>query len=451
MIEAKIERELQGYVPDAQVDKLTFDDVWQLYNEVSGHPKLLEEMIQRQVVDVAKLRALALQDLEASLVNKPEPVTTTMKPSAPPMEEESAEQVLGGAKSSIQVHEGIIINNNSDNNGTHFFGRWPGLSNATAPRNIIVRIRTYGAFLQAFIGIPHQVLAAALRNDAEVLAMSFDQLINANVRDLLSGPSPLFSAELLRFKAIEYLSLRSPKFETFVNTYGRWLIDEHIIPASDFTLIFNRDCIEALDAVTLLDQWYEWPIKPHGHSLGLSNAALQLLMSLHKQLQVARDSFDTEAKRSKRQYTTEVNRLERRKKDALATATTPSTSSISPSASNDLGQVPIVHVNKNGSVKVTGTEQTLASSSSSSASGPSTERVVAEIDGEEMKLQNQLDLDTNRNKKSIETVAQAINDAWRNFLHPELLKSASPSPSNSVQVSLNINLLGGVNVSAGNH
>lgn len=452
MVKAKIERELQGYVPGAQVGKLTFDDVWQLYNEVSGHPTLLKEMIQREVIDVATLRALVLEDLEHSLANRPEKVlgtTGSTNPSAPPMDDD-------GVPESFVVHVESVTKNtggstNTDIGGssitTRNFRRWPGLSDTGGPRHLIYRLRTYGSFLQAYLGIPQQVLQAALRNDAEVLSMTFSQLMGAQVRDLLSGPSALFSGELVRYKAIEYLNIQSPKFDTFINSFGNWLIDDGIIPASDFTHIFRRDVIEALDATTILDQWYEWPIKIYGHSLGLSTAALQLLMALNKQYQIAKNSFETEDKRLTKQYKAEVARLETRKQQVLSAASTPSSSTPNANTSNSNGQVPIVHVNKNGSVKVTGAEPSTATT----PAVPATDRIEAQFGVEEMQLQDQLDVDSTKNKKSYEEIISAINEAWRNFLHPELAKPTSSNTNNTVQLNLNFSLFGGgLNVSPSN-
>jgi hypothetical protein len=412
MIAAKIEREIQGFIPGVQMGKLNFDDVWQLYNEVSGHHKLLEEMIQRKMVDVQLLRSIAMADLERSLSNADQ---TSGKPSGPPAEEDFP-----------------VITSNA-------FRRWPGLRDV-GPRNLVYRILLYGSFMQAYLGVSAAVIQAALRSDGDIIAMTFDQLINANVRQLLTGPNPLFSAEILRYKGVEYIQHRSPTFGGFINSFGKWILDEHIMPASDLAALFQRDCIDKLDAVTLLDTWYEWPIQDYGHSLGISPAQQQVLAALYKQLQVARSGHQSEAKRSRKAFDHGVVTAQQNRDRLLGQQPTSIPSSSSQSASSSqTNEIPIVHVKNNGTVIVTGTE----------ISKPSVtpERLAAEYDLEEMRLQEQMDTELSKSRKSLEDIEKAINDAWKDFLHPELAKKPE-STASPVQLNLNFSLLGGLNLSA---
>jgi hypothetical protein len=426
MMEAKIERELQGFIPGVQASQLNFDDVWQLYNEVSRHPKLLEEMIQRKIVDVSELRKLAMADLEQSLSHTDQTAgNPSTKPSGPPADETVP---FLASKS---------------------FKRWPDLPDS-GPRHIVYRLLTYGPFLQAYLGISPAVLQAALRSDPDVIDMPFDQLISANVRQLLAGPSPLFDHDIVRYKAQQYLVQRSPTFPLFIASFGKWLFDEHVIPASMLAEQFQRDCIDLLDCVTLLDTWYEWPIQHYGHSLGVTAAQQQLLASLNKQLEVARQAYQSEAERNRKKFKTGVSKAQTERDRRLASrndsaaASSSSRHSTSHQGTNST-EIPIVHVSSNGTAHVTGN-----SSDAAFPTPPQTvERINADFDSEEMRLQEELDEQLLQGKKSLDEVLAGINEAWRLCLHPELAKATGSSSSSPVQLNLNFSLLGGLNVTAG--
>lgn len=423
MVQAKLEREMAGYVPGAQTSRLSFDDMWQLFNEVSRHPKLLQELLQRKLVDVTELRNRALEDLERSLSNGDQTSQNTgIKPSGPP------------------VDEGVAIM------ATQVFKRWPGLSDS-GPRHLIHRLVEYGDFLQAFLGIPAAILQAAVRSDPDIKDLTFEQLMASEFRPLLSGSPPLFDHGIVRSKAQLHLTQHNPTFGLFITSFGKWLFTENILSIELLATQFQRDCINALDCVTLLDTWYEWPIQANAHKLDITPAQQQVLASLYAQLQTARNSHQKTSKHNRQTFDSGVKKAQstRDQKLKLRKQAEAGSSSSPASSSANSNEIPIVHVKSNGSTSVSG----FSSSTPPVDAANTEERINAEYDSEEMRLQEELDEKLLSSQKSLDEVVRTINESWSRCLHPELAKGDGSGSNGGVQLNVNLSLLGGLSVSAG--
>ena len=501
MIAAKIERELLGFVPGVERREMKFDDVWQLYNEVSGNRHLLKELIQRGLIDVAELRKMAVKDLEYSLKEgaKDENKLSTQYqqytastaqgnsrvaissqsgeidpniPSAPPSEDVEVDEgkiyqqtnnlpfPVDASPSSSDAHLDIIAKYSlqESNWSSHIFKRWPTL--ITSPRDqssstlssisfsssshhtsrghyshsnhassagagqerrtLLFRMRLYSSFLMAFIGIPAALISAALNKDAELEDMSFEEALEDGICELSIGPSALVSPMIIRGKCSEFIHRTGTTFDQFVEKNGRILLDEGLIDPSLLSPLFFRDCLQKLSCVDLLDEWYEWPIQRWGKELGLDEKSLRLLSSLSSQLSSARLTFTNDIsgyletqrkdlKRAKKRRAREEEKIaSERAKEESSNQSSPSKHGSSTRGSSHP---------KSSSTNLTSSSSQYSSSSASQSTHPSIERLDAELDLEEMRIQEVYDHNALTAKRRLEESERHINDAWRALFH----------------------------------
>lgn len=387
MIEAKIKREIEGFIPGvASNDPLTFDELWQHYNR-SGSQLLLLEMLQRDLISVDKLKQLAMADLEKSLAYGE--AQTQGNPSAPP-EDESLLEV------SFPVWKGLPIEHQGQEQ-----------------RTLLLRMQQYGTFLQQRLKIPVSVLQAALAADPTVLAMTFPQLIHNNVKELLRGATPLIAPTFIRHKGIEYLHTVDPKFPTFIASFGHWLIDDQVMQASDFAYIFQRDCLNTLSAVELLEEWYEWPVQHYGHSLGISAPQQRVLDDLYKQLVAAKKDYLSGNHAAQENYDKELKKAKARKRERKEDAKSKATS----------GDIPIAHVNSNGSVTVTSNTSATASNKHSHRD-PAYDSEVTDLEEDKLAAEK-------RAEHAYEAAKASINSTWLAYGINATSSSSYPPPAAS--------------------
>lgn len=515
MMEAKVERELKGFVSGVERREMKFDDVWQLYNETSGQPRLLLEMIQRGIVDKAVLREMAMKDLEYSLEGEEKmrrekgkrspslrsqattrplprglgsvvnPLELEGAPSGPPAAEIELEEEMSKRSENLPVADFATA---SAFFASVNFSRWPTLKDKDLMkrtesrkrgvvyeheerRSLLKRMGEYSDFLQVVLEIPPSLIAMALNSDLEVAYMSVETLIAEGGRKMAGGELagrrkgksnasdvPLLSTHLLRSKALESLDhaalTATVSFGDWLEAAdGRWMVDEGILQPADLSFLFARSCLLSLDAVRLLDYWYEWPIKTHGYELGLSQAAMLLLSSLSSQLSSARDTYQRQSllahstsssqlKQAKIKRDMQLEALEaEKKKNEIQQKQTKSSSSSSSSShgsksSSSSHEIPITHVRPDGSTRVTGISSPSPSSPSPS---PSPERIAAEFDIEEMAVQEKLDRDLTAAKDALDKAEAHINSAWQSLFAPISLDAHKPSSSAQSPSSNNVN------------
>lgn len=465
MMQAKVERELLGYVPGVEKREMKFDDVYQLYTEVSSYSRLLRDLIQREIIDIVELRRMAVRDLEYSLdsgrksnQNSSSSAASSSAPSslkshvshvvidplddsiptAPPHEDDEAEtmnQINGVSSSSslpsssfspeIKDTDGILATYSAHdwNNPSNHFKRWPTLEMSSShpkKRTLLYRMRLYSAFLIAFVGVPSSLITAALDADSELAAMSFEEAIEEGICDLSLGASPILPSSIIRSKCTHFLSLPSSKFDRFVELNGRLLLEDKIIDASLVAPLFIRDCIQRLSCVDLLDEWYDWPLKGWGKELGLDDKQIRLLSSLHSQLSSSRLHFSSEIdgfretqrrdlKKAKKRITQEIEKI-------ASEASTQATSNESTSHTNDKHASKKKRQSSKPSTTPSAYTEATNSSNSSTAPHPSIERLNAELDLEEMRIQETYDHSALNAKRRLEDSERLINESWKAVL-----------------------------------
>lgn len=491
MMQAKIERELLGYVPGVERREMKFDDAWQLYNEVSGNPHLLKDLIQRGLIDTMALTNLALKDLEYSLNNAPHasneihsnthtkhlthgpssssshlhshsssssssasalithPSTTKAHgsvndthssshpisheddslPSAPPSLEFEEEMELNdiiashnlnnAPNSEIDATSNIIAlhSANALSKSSRHFSRWPTLpaltgKNTHVTRTLIFRMRKYSSFLISHVDIPSAIISAALDADAEMRSMSFEQALDEGACDLIVGSSPLLNPAFIRSKCIEFLSKRTTTFDKFVVHNGRFLLENSIVEPSLVGPLFNRDCIQKLTCVALLDEWYEWPIKAYGKEMGLDEKLIRLLASLSSQLQTARLHFSSEVESYRDTQARDLKKAKKRKAKEVEKLLIKVKTEVEAAHKETAGS-------KNKAKRTTNSHQppTSVTVQESLSEHPTMERLDAEFDLEEMRIEETYDHAALGAKRRLENAENHINSSWNALIN----------------------------------
>eukprot|EP01130_Rhizamoeba_saxonica_P015088 TRINITY_DN6705_c0_g1_i1.p1 TRINITY_DN6705_c0_g1~~TRINITY_DN6705_c0_g1_i1.p1 ORF type:complete len:497 (-),score=97.24 TRINITY_DN6705_c0_g1_i1:22-1485(-) len=158
--------------------------------------------------------------------------------------------------------------------------------NDVSDETAVIRIATYGAWLEEHASVTKQEFQAVVVADPRTIEMSFNDLFDAKVEILVNnGHIPLLHVREKFLEVFEYMT-----FGEMENKYGRWLLDKSIIVCEDVAPRFREEAMD-LSFVEFIDRYWDWPVSKYRWEIGFTAEEFDKIRELNEDYDLAKKSY----------------------------------------------------------------------------------------------------------------------------------------------------------------